>query len=126
MKARAEADVARRGVSDRELKVGSGGIRDVEFAVQLLQLVHGGADEELRTPTTLTALAELADAGYVGRHDADQLTAADRHLRTLGYPGTIAASAAGRFRNDLRSHQSTVRAIHERLWFRPLLEAFAH
>jgi glutamate-ammonia-ligase adenylyltransferase len=155
MKARAEADVARRGLSDRELKLGSGGIRDVEFAVQLLQLVHGGADEELRSPTTLTALAELADAGYVARHDADQLTAAYRHLRTvehrlqlddeqqvhaipedeleqdrlarvLGYSGTVEASAAERFVRDLRHHQSTVRAIHERLWFRPLLEAFAH
>ncbi|MEY2452171.1 MAG: [glutamine synthetase] adenylyltransferase / [glutamine synthetase]-adenylyl-L-tyrosine [Acidimicrobiaceae bacterium] len=155
MKARAESDVARRGLSDRELKLGSGGIRDVEFAVQLLQLVHGGADEELRTPTTLTALAELADAGYVGRHDADQLSAAYRYLRTvehrlqlddeqqvhaipaseleqdhlarvLGYTGTVDASAAQRFLRDLRSHQRTVRAIHERLWFRPLLEAFAH
>ncbi|MEY2459674.1 MAG: [glutamine synthetase] adenylyltransferase / [glutamine synthetase]-adenylyl-L-tyrosine, partial [Acidimicrobiaceae bacterium] len=155
MKARAEADVARRGLSDRELKLGSGGIRDVEFAVQLLQLVHGGADEELRTPTTLTALAELADAGYVGRHDADQLAAAYRYLRTvehrlqlddeqqvhaipddpreqdrlahvLGYSGSVEAGAAERFLTDLRGHQSTVRAIHERLWFRPLLEEFAH
>ena len=155
MKARAEAEVARRGLSDRELKLGWGGIRDVEFAVQLLQLVHGGADEELRSPTTLTALAEMADAGYVARHDADQLAAAYRHLRTvehrlqlddeqqvhaipegeleqdrlarvLGYSGTVEASAAARFLSDLRHHQTTVRAIHERLWFRPLLEAFAH
>jgi glutamate-ammonia-ligase adenylyltransferase len=155
MKRRAEADVARRGLSDRELKLGSGGIRDVEFAVQLLQLVHGGADAELRTPTTLIALAELADAGYVARHDSDQLAAAYRYLRTvehrlqlddeqqvhaipeapleqdrlarvLGYGGTVEASAAERFLGDLRHHQRTVRAIHERLWFRPLLEAFAH
>jgi len=155
MKLRAEADVARKGLSDRELKLGSGGIRDVEFAVQLLQLVHGGADGELRTPTTLTALAELADAGYVARLDADQLTSAycflrtvehrlqlddeqqvhaipdgeleqDKLARVLGYTGTIAASAAERFLSDLRGHQGTVRAIHERLWFRPLLEAFAH
>ena len=155
MKARAEADVARRGLSDRELKLGSGGIRDVEFAVQLLQLVHGGADPELRTPTTLIALDELADAGYVGRHEADQLAAAYRYLRTvehrlqlddeqqihaipagdleqdrlarvLGYTGTVEASAAERFLTELRGHQSTVRAIHEKLWFRPLLEEFAH
>ncbi|MEY2434692.1 MAG: [glutamine synthetase] adenylyltransferase / [glutamine synthetase]-adenylyl-L-tyrosine [Acidimicrobiaceae bacterium] len=155
MKARAEADVARRGLSDRELKLGPGGIRDVEFAVQLLQLVHGGADPELRTPTTLTALGELADAGYVGRSDADHLSAAYRYLRTvehrlqlddeqqvhaiptdeleqdrlarvLGYTGTVEASATERFLRELRGHQNTVRAIHERLWFRPLLEAFAH
>ena len=155
MKARAEADVARRGLSERELKLGSGGIRDVEFAVQLLQLVHGGADPELRTPTTLTALGELADAGYVGRRDADQLATAYQYLRTvehrlqlddeqqvhaipadeleldrlarvLGYTGAVEASAAERFLRDLHGHQRTVRAIHERLWFRPLLEAFAH
>ena len=44
MKARAEGEMARRGLTDRELKRGRGGIRDIEFAVQLLQLVHGRAD----------------------------------------------------------------------------------
>src|SRR4051794_5343586 len=83
MKVRTEADVARRGLSERELKLGPGGIRDVEFAVQLLQLVHGRADEELRTPTTLDALAELADAGYVARRDSEQLADAYRYLRTV-------------------------------------------
>ena len=155
MKVRAEEDVARRGLSDRELKLGPGGIRDVEFAIQLLQLVHGGADPELRTPTTLAALGELADAGYVDRHDAEQFADAYRFLRTvehrlqlhdeqqvhaipadereidrvarvLGYTGTVSGSAVDRFLHDLRGHQTTARAIHERLWFRPLLEDFAH
>lgn len=154
MKARAEADVQRRGLSDRELKLGRGGIRDIEFAVQLLQLVHGGADDELRTPTTLIALGELADAGYVDRRDAEQLATAYRYLRTvehrlqlddeqqvhalpddpleidrlarvLGYVGSTSASASDAFLRDVRAHQKTVRAIHERLWFRPLLEEFA-
>src|SRR5690606_7739903 len=58
LKARAEAEVERQGSAEREVKRGPGGIRDIEFAVQLLQLVHGGADPELRSPTTLTALAE--------------------------------------------------------------------
>ena len=39
--------------ADRQLKLGSGGLRDVEFAVQLLQLVHGRTDESLRSPNTL-------------------------------------------------------------------------
>ena len=43
----------------RQIKLGSGGLRDVEFAVQLLQLVHGRADESVRAPTTLSALAHL-------------------------------------------------------------------
>nr|MBA2282268.1 bifunctional glutamine-synthetase adenylyltransferase/deadenyltransferase [Acidimicrobiia bacterium] len=48
MKRRAEAEVARRGTSDRDLKRGLGGIRDIELAVQLLQLVHGRDDPALR------------------------------------------------------------------------------
>ena len=48
----------RPGEADRQLKLGPGGLRDVEFAVQLLQLVHGRTDESLRSGTTLTALAD--------------------------------------------------------------------
>ena len=81
MKARAEGDVARRGLSERELKRGPGGIRDIEFAVQLLQLVHGRADPDLRSPTTLSALGELAAAGYVAAEDASALEKAYRFLR---------------------------------------------
>ena len=69
--------------ADRELKLAPGGLRDVEFAVQLLQLVHGRADESLRSGTTLTALGELAAGGYVGRQDAVSLADAYRFLRTL-------------------------------------------
>jgi glutamate-ammonia-ligase adenylyltransferase len=65
----------------RELKLGPGGLRDIEFAVQLLQLVHGRTDETLRVPGTLDALAALAAGGYVGRDDAEELAAAYRFLR---------------------------------------------
>ena len=47
--------------AERQLKLGSGGLRDVEFAVQLLQMVHGRTDEEVRPPTTLSALARLTE-----------------------------------------------------------------
>ncbi len=50
----------------RELKLGPGGLRDIEFAVQLLQLVHGRTDETLRAGDTLAALTALAAGGYVG------------------------------------------------------------
>ena len=53
----------------RELKLGEGGLRDVEFSVQLLQLVHGRVDERLRSRATLPALKSLIDNGYVGRED---------------------------------------------------------
>src|SRR5262249_17150420 len=67
MKGRSEDVTQQRGLADRELKRGRGGIRDVEFAVQLLQLVHGRHDESLRSPSTLDALHELSDGGYVER-----------------------------------------------------------
>ena len=71
------------GRAGRELKLGPGGLRDIEFTVQLLQLVHGRADESLRSPATLPALAALADGGYVGRDDAAALADAYRFLRRV-------------------------------------------
>ncbi|MGV0776233.1 bifunctional [glutamine synthetase] adenylyltransferase/[glutamine synthetase]-adenylyl-L-tyrosine phosphorylase [Mycolicibacterium elephantis] len=71
------------GVRSREIKLGTGGLRDVEFAVQLLQLVHGRNDESLRVASTVDALAALGAAGYVGRDDAANLTASYEFLRLL-------------------------------------------
>ncbi|HEU0190943.1 MAG TPA: bifunctional [glutamine synthetase] adenylyltransferase/[glutamine synthetase]-adenylyl-L-tyrosine phosphorylase [Mycobacterium sp.] len=70
-------------VRDRELKLGTGGLRDVEFAVQLLQLVHGRSDESLHVPSTIGALAALSEGGYIGRDDAANLTASYEFLRLL-------------------------------------------
>ncbi|KUI40111.1 bifunctional [glutamine synthetase] adenylyltransferase/[glutamine synthetase]-adenylyl-L-tyrosine phosphorylase [Mycobacterium sp. GA-2829] len=71
------------GVRARELKLGTGGLRDVEFAVQLLQLVHGRNDESLHVASTVDALAALAEGGYVGRDDAANMTASYEFLRLL-------------------------------------------
>ncbi|GAA4394809.1 bifunctional [glutamine synthetase] adenylyltransferase/[glutamine synthetase]-adenylyl-L-tyrosine phosphorylase [Tsukamurella soli] len=68
---------------ERELKLGRGGLRDVEFAVQLLQLVHGRTDESLRVRGTLDALAALTEGGYVGRDDGANFSASYRFLRLL-------------------------------------------
>jgi glutamate-ammonia-ligase adenylyltransferase len=70
-------------VRGRELKLGSGGLRDVEFAVQLLQLVHGRSDDSLHVASTVDALAALGQGGYVGREDAANLTASYEFLRLL-------------------------------------------
>ncbi|WNG91084.1 bifunctional [glutamine synthetase] adenylyltransferase/[glutamine synthetase]-adenylyl-L-tyrosine phosphorylase [Mycobacterium sp. ITM-2016-00318] len=67
----------------RELKLGTGGLRDVEFAVQLLQLVHGRNDETLHVASTVDALAALGAGGYIGRDDAANLTASYEFLRLL-------------------------------------------
>lgn len=153
MKRRAETEVTRKGLAEREIKRGPGGIRDIEFTIQLLQLVHGHSDPDLRSPNTLVTLAELATADYIDRGDADQLgssyrffrtvehrlqlvdeqqvhtlptngTALDQLARVLGYRDTVDGTAVERLGHDLRRHKAAVRAIHERVYFRPLLEAF--
>ena len=70
-------------LKERELKLGRGGLRDVEFAVQLLQLVHGRSDENLRVTATTEALRRLIDGGYVGREDGRVLIRAYEFLRLL-------------------------------------------
>jgi glutamate-ammonia-ligase adenylyltransferase len=70
-------------VRAREIKLGSGGLRDVEFAVQLLQLVHGRRDQSLHVASTVDALAALGEGGYIGREDAANLTASYEFLRLL-------------------------------------------
>ncbi|WP_322861148.1 bifunctional [glutamine synthetase] adenylyltransferase/[glutamine synthetase]-adenylyl-L-tyrosine phosphorylase [Mycobacterium europaeum] len=70
-------------VRGREIKLGSGGLRDVEFAVQLLQLVHGRSDESLHVASTVDALDALGQGGYIGREDAANLTASYEFLRLL-------------------------------------------
>ena len=71
------------GALEVQLKLGPGGLRDVEFSVQLLQLVHGQYDERLRRRGTIPALEALVDGGYVARADGDELAEAYRELRVL-------------------------------------------
>ncbi len=71
------------GQRSREIKLGTGGLRDVEFAVQLLQLVHGRNDESLHVASTVDALAALSAGGYIGRDDGANMTASYEFLRLL-------------------------------------------
>ncbi|MGL5929326.1 MAG: bifunctional [glutamine synthetase] adenylyltransferase/[glutamine synthetase]-adenylyl-L-tyrosine phosphorylase, partial [Dermatophilaceae bacterium] len=134
----------------RQLKLGPGGLRDVEFSVQLLQLVHGRADETLRGASTLDALEALAAGGYVGREDAAVLDDAYRYLRVLEHriqlyrlrrthlmPTADAdlrrlgralghrAAPAETVVDQWRARQREVRRLHERIFYRPLLSAVA-
>lgn len=68
---------------DRQLKLGPGGLRDVEFTVQLLQLVHGRGDAGVRERGTLAAIDGLVDGGYIGRDDAASFSTDYRILRLL-------------------------------------------
>ena len=148
VKVRLEEYMRARGKAGTEVKRGHGGIRDVEFAVQLLQIVHGRRDERLREPNTLLALAALADEGYVAATDAEALADAYRFLRTLEHrlqivrdlqthelPAdrasrtTLARSlgleGADALQAEYERRTALVRSLHERLFYRPLLEAFA-
>ncbi len=66
-----------------DVKLAPGGIREVEFAAQTLQLVWGGRDPTLRDPTTLGALRRLARAGHLPRRAAAELTVAYRLFRRV-------------------------------------------
>jgi [glutamine synthetase] adenylyltransferase / [glutamine synthetase]-adenylyl-L-tyrosine phosphorylase len=82
MRRRVEENV-RADQRAREIKLGPGGLRDAEFAVQLLQMVHGRYDDALRSGSTLDALRALSDGGYVARDDGANLAASYRFLRLL-------------------------------------------
>jgi glutamate-ammonia-ligase adenylyltransferase len=149
MRRRVEDNVP-AALADREIKLGPGGLRDIEFSVQLLQLVHGRSDVMLRRPATLTSLEALATWGYVARSDASSLSDAYRFLRTLEHrlqlrnlrrthvlPDDedelrVIARSLG-FRSDpvaellqeWRRHAREARRLHEKLFYRPLLQAVA-
>ncbi|GAA2011882.1 bifunctional [glutamine synthetase] adenylyltransferase/[glutamine synthetase]-adenylyl-L-tyrosine phosphorylase [Nakamurella flavida] len=153
MRRRVEDNIP-EGLRSKELKLGAGGLRDVEFAVQLLQLVHGRTDADLRLPGTLMALRSLIRGGYVGRSDGAEMAAAytflrraehrlqlqrlrrthllpDDHAdlewlaRTDGYTSSGTSSAAEVFTAERLRHGTTVRRLHEKLFYRPLLHAVA-
>jgi len=66
-----------------DVKRGRGGIREIEFFVQIHQLIHGGRDAALRSASTLKALGALAAASRIDAADAEMLAAAYRALRTV-------------------------------------------
>ncbi len=131
--------------AEAEIKLGKGGLRDTEFSVQLLQLVHGRADERLRVRGTFAGLRELVGAGYIGRADGAAMgdayrfqralehrvqlrklrrthlvpedpTALDHVARSLGTkPDTLVTS--------WRASTRHVRVLQQRIFFSPLLDA---
>lgn len=153
MRRRVEDNVP-SALRERELKLGTGGLRDVEFAVQLLQLVHGRDDPALRTQNTLLSLQALEDRGYIARSDGDALQEDYAFLRKLEHrlqlqrlkrthllpptnddeayrwlalasnmSGSIDALPQENLRKALRVTSSRVRQLHEKLFYRPLLDA---
>lgn len=137
-------------VGERELKLAPGGLRDVEFAVQLLQLVHGRSDVMVRSPNTLQALDQLAMWGYIGREDSATFSNAytflrtlehriqlqklsrthilpkeEKDLRVLGRSLGLMQDSSQDLEKQWRKYKLEVRRIHEKLFYRPLLNAVA-
>jgi [glutamine synthetase] adenylyltransferase / [glutamine synthetase]-adenylyl-L-tyrosine phosphorylase len=137
-----------------DVKLGWGGIRDIEFALQLLQLVHGGTDETVRSPATLDALSALVAGGYLAEDDGAGLSVAYRWLRSvehrlqlwqerkvvqlpadgdrrrvlarsMGYVDTPMASAWARFEEAHASVLRDVRSRFEKLFYRPMIESLS-
>ena len=144
----------RRGAVLRNVKLGPGGIRDIEFAVQLLQLVHGGSDASVRAASTLAALGALVAGGYVAEEDGAGLDAAYRWLRTvehrlqlwqerrvhdvpadepartrlarvLGFQDSPRSSAVERFEDAHASISADVRGRFDKLFYRPMIESLS-
>ena len=82
MRRRVEENIPKPEV-ERQVKLGPGGLRDIEFAVQLLQMVHGRTDGRVHSRSTLPALEQLTDNGYIGRMDASTLADSYVFLRNL-------------------------------------------
>ena len=132
-----------------QIKLGPGGIRDVEFTVQLLQLVHGLSDERIRQRGTLEALDALVAEGYIGRAEAATFSRDYRMLRVLEHrmqlrqlrrthlmpsqPDELRVLARASHLAETgpgvwevwESVKREVRDIHVRLFYRPLLSAVA-
>ncbi|QWD39587.1 bifunctional [glutamate--ammonia ligase]-adenylyl-L-tyrosine phosphorylase/[glutamate--ammonia-ligase] adenylyltransferase [Polynucleobacter paneuropaeus] len=67
----------------RDIKLGRGGIREIEFLAQMFQLMRGGTDPQLRTRATLEVLTLLAQKGILPRQEVGQLSEAYIYLRRL-------------------------------------------
>ncbi len=114
MKARIDQSAARRFGGAQDLKLGRGGIREVEFFVQTFQLIHGGRTPAVRTANTLEALARLAEAGVVSSETATRLGGCYRFLRSLEH-----AVQALRFRQTHRlpSSREELETVARRMGF---------
>ena len=134
---------------DRQIKLGPGGLRDVEFTVQLLQLVHGRTETSVRVPDTLGAIAALAGAGYMGRTDAEVFSQHYKFLRAIEHriqfsqmrrthlmpESEIAIRSIARGINHKWTGETLiarweqvkqeVRLLHQKVFYRPLLSALA-
>jgi glutamate-ammonia-ligase adenylyltransferase len=83
MKRKINKDVEQKGRTHRDVKLGYGGIREIEFVIQALQLTYGGRDRALREKNALKALHTLSQKGLITYQEQDRLSRAYVFLRTV-------------------------------------------
>ncbi|WP_336250494.1 hypothetical protein [Stomatohabitans albus] len=139
---------------DAQLKLAPGGLRDIEFTVQLLQLIHGTVTPSLRVPGTLEALDALAREGLVSTEDATKAMYSYQALRTVehrlqlyagrrthtvpmddqtrgsiayacGFRSDMTATALTHFDQHLARVRREARAMYHHLFLMPLLDVVA-
>jgi len=138
MKARIESEILREDEVDRNVKLGRGGIREIEFVVQALQLIHAGRQPFLQIPQTLPCLAKLAqyrlleegevprlDAAYRFLRDVEHRLQMDQNLQTHTLPkdATVVErvarlmgfESAKEFESARRTHSENVRKVYDGL-----------
>jgi len=144
MKAKVDRKVFDRGQAGRNVKLGAGGIREIELVVQSLQVGHGGNLPQVLGRNTLQALAALREQGLVTEQEFETLHSAYLFLRDvenklqmvndaqthslpreveelnacarlLGYPETRTESAADQFLRDFQKHTTRVNEIFENI-----------
>jgi len=146
LKRKTDEEIRKKGETGRNIKLGLGGIREIEFFVQAIQLLYGGLRPEIRTTGSLAGLNRLLDSGFLSREDHEALTSAYCFLRNLehklqlvhdlqthslpeeerelikcarrmGYKGeTDSRPLLDRFRADLEQHNRRVRRIFDSLF----------
>src|SRR5262249_25942781 len=140
LRLRMEREIARESAEQLNPKTGHGGLVDVEFAAQYLQLLHRGRSLAVRVPSTLQALAALQAEGFLSRSDAELLTEAYlfhrrvenrlrllhgfslAHLPTSGRPlamlarrlGYLGSDPGSQFLADYRAYTDRVRQVYAR------------
>lgn len=138
MKRRLETEVVRASDADRNVKLGRGGIREIEFIVQTRQVLHAGRQPFIALPQTVLALRKLAEYHLLAREDAESLIRAYEFLRDVEHrlqmesnlqTHVLPTERAARerlarlmgcrtlqeFETALQQHRRGVRAIYERV-----------
>lgn len=115
MKARVERTLRREGHGGLNVKLGRGGIREVEFVAQALQLIHAGKDPHVRARSTLPGLDRLVEGKYLAATDRDTLQTAYRFLRHVEHKLQVVQD---RQTHSLPTDEAGLRALARRLRIR--------